>query len=769
MFQHLGNLIARRAGWLVLAWAVAIVIAATWVVRTQPVAPVDAGAVLPLEHPWYKATQRMGQAFAKLKSRSMVVVIVFREQGVTQADLAWMGRLGERVKTALDFEVLSPTVPFLRHRLVSGNGKAAMLIVNLPTSFISATSAKSVGQIESIMHKQAAPAGLVTEITGTAGIGRDYSAAMQKALHRTTWVTITAVLIILVFVYRSPVGALVPLVSIGASVYMAFVVLAMLVARLGWTVAAIERIFVVVLIFGMGVDFALFWIARYREELRDTGDFDGSALTATRSTGPAIFVSAATTVCGLTTMLVTQLVPTQNAGKVLAVALTVALLAALTLAPALARLMGRWLFWPTGYRGQIILGQEVIWPRVAALVTRYPRTILIGGVLVLGGPALWATTLEPRYDSLSELPPGSSSLRGFNIASENFEKGLLYPNNVLLEFSGKPQLSGQLYSLSHAVAGRIAAIPGVIDVYSLDAPLGRQKAGSLGQVGAVVAWLGRHGESGDNNGSSSAMSILKHLPGADKIEEMGELIRTFYLSDEPRMMRFEVLIDGLPFAPEAMQAMQQVEREARAAAVVPSGPPPVLTACGPTPYILAVREVSSRDQICVKTLASIVIAAIVFALIRDLPLTLFMLVATWLTYGATIAGSQVFFEQVLGEGGLDWKVRLIVFVIIVAVGQDYNIFLVSRLFEEPAELSDDEATRRAIIRTGSVISNCGLIMAATLGSLWAGRLGLLRQVGFALALGIMVDTFFVRPLLLPSFFLATGRRRRNKRKESNHE
>src|SRR5690606_20033333 len=100
-------------------------------------------------------------------------------------------------------------------------------------------------------------------------------------------------------------------------------------------------------------------------------------------------------------------------------------------------------------------------------------------------------------------------------------------------------------------------------------------------------------------------------------------------------------------------------------------------------------------------------------------------------------------------------------VIIVAVGQDYNVFLVSRLFQEPPELPDGEAARRAIIHTGSVISNCGLIMAATLGSLWAGELGLLRQVGFALALGILVDTFFVRPLLLPSFFLATKRRRRS--------
>jgi RND superfamily putative drug exporter len=300
----------------------------------------------------------------------------------------------------------------------------------------------------------------------------------------------------------------------------------------------------------------------------------------------------------------------------------------------------------------------------------------------------------------------------------------------------------------------------VHDVYSLDAPIGRGEAGATANVGAVVAWLS-HSTAAESAEPSLARKLLGRLPVGQQIEETGQFIRTFYLSQQHQMLRFEVLIDYLPFSPEAMQLMGRIEQAATAAAAqsVQAGSVEVVST-GPTPYILAIRDVVSRDQLLVKTLASAVIALIVFALIRDLPLTLFMLAATWLTYGAAIAISQGFFVWVMGYDGLDWKVRLIVFVIIVAVGQDYNIFLVSRLFQEPSDLPDAEAARRAIIRTGSVISNCGLIMAATLGSLWAGQLGLLRQVGFALALGILLDTFFVRPLLLPSFFLATKRRRR---------
>lgn len=187
---------------------------------------------------------------------------------------------------------------------------------------------------------------------------------------------------------------------------------------------------------------------------------------------------------------------------------------------------------------------------------------------------------------------------------------------------------------------------------------------------------------------------------------------------------------------------------------------------GPTAYVIGVEQVVGKDQVRVMVLATLVIGVIVFVLVRDLPLTVFMLLATWLTYGAALTASQFFFVDLLGESGMDYKVRIIVFVIIVAVGQDYNIFLVSRLMQEPAELSDAEATRRAIVRTGSVISSCGIIMAATLGSLWAGGLLLLREIGFSLAVGILIDTFFVRPLLIPGFFLITGRRRKALRRQS---
>ncbi len=168
------------------------------------------------------------------------------------------------------------------------------------------------------------------------------------------------------------------------------------------------------------------------------------------------------------------------------------------------------------------------------------------------------------------------------------------------------------------------------------------------------------------------------------------------------------------------------------------------------------RFVTQQDFRRIAMLALGAILLVVTLVLRDFVLAIFILAATALSYLTTL-GLTCWIFQMLGSHGMEWKVQMLLFIVLVAVGQDYSIFFAMRLAQEGRQLPCAEATRRALIFTGPVISSCGLIMAATLGSVMAGDVQVLVQLGFAFALGMLIDTFIVRPLVLPAFIVMTGR------------
>jgi RND superfamily putative drug exporter len=433
-----------------------------------------------------------------------------------------------------------------------------------------------------------------------------------------------------------------------------------------------------------------------------------------------------------------------------AIAILVALLASTTLVPAMMGIFGPRQFWPSRWRPKAPVQQAAsesspgprpepgglfdrkkprgFWPRLARLVALRPGLVLVVTLGALAPPVLRSVGLTWVYDTLTGIkesfPQGiGNASAGVEIAKRHWPVGEIAPLSLLVR-SARPASADQWQAASAQIASAVGGMPGVRDVRGLTQPLGRF-------VPLPEGWQG--------------------IPPAR------QMARAEYASGD-RAIRLSVVLDHPPFSLEAMSVAQNVQRTA-IEALAQTGMEAEVMMAGATAEMMDVRKVTQRDFYLIAPLALGAIFLIVLILLRDALLTAFMVICTVLGYMATLGLTHWVF-QAIGTGGLDWKVEVLLFIVMVAVGVDYSIFLAARIKQEASRWPMVEATRRAVIHTGPVISSCGVIMAATLGSLMAGDLKLLLQLGFAFSLGMLLDTFMVRPLLLPAFAVLVRPRRK---------
>ena len=234
-------------------------------------------------------------------------------------------------------------------------------------------------------------------------------------------------------------------------------------------------------------------------------------------------------------------------------------------------------------------------------------------------------------------------------------------------------------------------------------------------------------------------------------------------ADRYHVTRVDVVFKTDPFSDASLQALEAVLSTVKneTTAGKPMAGATRIGLTGATAAVDDLRRVTTRDERRMYLLGTLGVYVILVLLLRRPWICLYLIATVVLGYLASLGITELVFKW-LHTGpdpwvGLDWKVGFFLFVILVAVGEDYNIFLMSRVIEEEAKHGVIEGTRLAIAHTGGIISSCGLIMAGTFGSMLTGSLTALRELGFALGLGVLLDTFLVRPILVPAFIVLVDR------------
>lgn len=645
--------------------------------------------------------------------------------------------------------------------LVSNDKKATLVLLELTTEFLDRTNGELIAKVEELINSDKAidesvPAGLELTLSGSATVGRDMLRAEAESGQRTETFTFLVVIGLLAIIYRAPLIAIVPLVTVAAASLVALRLLALLAS---WNVIEIFRgleVYVRVVMYGAGVDYCLFLIARYREGLSEGRDYPGSLTESVSRVGSALATSAGTSVIGIGMMMTAEFGKFRQAGFGIAFGLAIVLFAALTFAPAVLAMLESAAFWPDnrhekavesdGPLGRVVFASRIrlwlntIWEDIAVRIERQPAAWLLVGVGILMPFALIAPHAERHlsYGLLSDLPKDEPSVRGAVAVQEHFPAGVTGPITVLVKSDAlvdetPREISETLTEalMQHAEELKLA------DVRSQSDPLGvTPKAQEFIES---TTGGGRRGIIARN-----AMRVQARKVFLSNNEEYPGTV-----------MRLDLIFRNDPFDREAIAQITAAEtliRESLPANLKDSVSTYLL---GPTSSIRDLKAVTDVDQRRIHISVSVAVYVIIVLLLRRFAVCLFLIASVIFSYLATVGLTYTTFYLLdpAGFAGLDWKIPIFLFTLLIALGEDYNILLMARIVEEQQQHGPLNAVRIAMGKTGGIISSCGLIMAGTFAALMSGTLLGMVQLGFALTSGVLIDTFIVRPVIVPAWLM----------------
>jgi putative drug exporter of the RND superfamily len=636
------------------------------------------------------------------------VVVYHRDGGLTKADLRAIGEIGDGLD-ALGITGATPIVDPFSADSSESLGEVATIARGVgPLSRdheaaldVLALNADDRGAITDGVRRirqyldAHVPPGVSAYVTGPAGIAADLERVAEEASETLLVATLGLVLVLLLLVYRAPLLALMPLLVVGAA-YLIAVSIAYLLIEAGWiTVNSEGTMLLLVLIFGAGTDYSLLLVHRYREQLGRGQPQQEALVAALRESGPAIAASAGTVIAAMLVLLVANLESTHWLGPILAIGIATMLAAAFTLLPALLAVLGERAFWPARQGRRADFG----------VISAQIGPSAAGG---MGAAGIWERAAGLVRRRARQLIPlitvGLLVLALGNLSNHGtigFGQGETEPTN---------SSRGTDVIEEHFPPGIASPLAAVVD------------DGSLQQV---VQAMERMPE----------VQLVLPVPAST--------------SGSPKSVAV-IVLRGDPYSGDAAADVAAIRD--RLHEVSPDG---LLGGIPAENY--DIEQTNARDTRLVIPLVLLVVGLILCAVLRALAAPAYLLATVVLSFTATL-GLCTFAFSLLSSEGVAFNLVLMAFIFLVALGVDYNIFLITRARQEAAAHGTSEGVLRALVTTGGVVTGAGLILAGTFATLTLLPLEELVQIGATVAVGVLLDTFVVRALLIPAITYRLGER-----------
>ena len=762
-FAAAGRLSVRFRWAIVLAWVAGVAAAMALLPSLSSVTQSDNTSFLPASAP----SQRAAQLASPLQGATLTAVTVVAAQPggaqLTGADQAFVMRLAGSLARI-------PRVVSLRDAGQSADGQAEQLTVLAALAqsggLAASQQATLVGQVRGGIRAAVPPPGFSVHTAGTVATRVDTNATSGKTGSQVQWFSIAFVIALLVTVFRS---ALAPLIAVLPAVVVVLAAerLTAEAAVHGLGVSQIASLLLIVLVLGAGTDYALFLMFRVREEMRaghapsggPGGDqgfvpprqqcHEAIVLSVAR-VGETITFSAGVLIAALLSLATASFSLYSGLAVPLAIAIGLMLVAGLTLLPALLAICGPAAFWPSSVRPGT--GRPGWWGPACSRIVRRPLTTLVIGLIVFSALAVAsAGYLAAGFGGAATGPAGSDSAAGDALLTRHFPRTAANPTVIVLH------LRQPAWAAPDAVAAAERELAGDAVFSSVSGPLNAN--GTALTAAQYTALYAAYGPPRATQDSAASRVPAPKLAAYRSYRASGS-----YVSADGRTISFATsLTAGDATTTAAARAVPAVRaaaaRAARAAGATASG------VTGQAAFTSDVAQLSGDDLRTVIPIAIAVIAVLLALVMRSLIAPLYLILSVVLSYFAALGLTVLVFIKAAGQPGLTFILPFLLFVFLLALGEDYNILVMTRIREEAHHLPLREAVGRALSVTGTTVTSAGLVLAGTFGVLaivGSGSAGAqnartIVNVGVGLALGVLMDTFLVRTLLVPAAAVLIGR------------
>ena len=717
---------------VVVVWLVLGAIGGPQFGKISEVSTNDMSSFLPESAEATKVNELL-KDFQDTKTLPAIVVFESKNNGdLNQADLTAISETTDNLQSydKLADKVSPPTV--------SDDNQAAFIVLPLQAGI--EEPGKAVEEIKSIIAQDISD--LDYRVTGPLGYSADLSQAFEGIDGLLLVVALAVVFVILVFVYRSVVlpfvVLLTSLLALCASIIIVIWLAKLDVVQINGQVQGI----LFILVIGAATDYSLLFVSRYREALYEFKDKIKAIQQAYKGAFEPIIASGGTVVVGLLCLLLSDLGSNKALGPVGSIGIVLSVVSALTFLPAVLYIFGRGSFWPVrpsaskqAKQAHAAKLKRGVWHNVGGLVTKYSRPLWIGSTLLLLLAAYFSTELNAGGIAQTDLVIGQSDTRdGQAILDKHFAGGSGSPAQIIIS-SKDYQSAVQKLDMLEGVDGVVAAATGV---EASILPLGK----NADEIKAEI-------RSGIEEGYSKRSQPTPSDPALNKVVDNAYPFKDAVIKQRDGTVLLQATLTSEPDSQAAKDTIETIRGELR---MIDSE---VLVG-GITATQLDTNTQSNRDRIVIIPVILFAITVILMLLLRSIVAPILLLASTILSFLASLGVAALVFQHLIGFPSSDPSVVLFGFVFLVALGIDYNIFLMTRVREEAKKIGTDKGVITGLVVTGGVITSAGIVLAATFAALSVLPVVFLVQISFIVAFGVLLDTFLVRSILVPALIKDIG-------------